>query len=161
MVEPWQSLKVFVSSTFKDLEKERDKLHAAFEGVKERIAERRLSLIPYDLRWRDRKPGEPVVDWCLEAVHECQYFVNILDGRYGWRPPDAGGGAANVRALSITEMETEEAVRRGARRLFFFREASRGTPPEAKQEGANRHHESADDRRRWQGAAPKTVAQLH
>ncbi|MBI4615360.1 MAG: DUF4062 domain-containing protein, partial [Planctomycetes bacterium] len=131
MVEPWQSLKVFVSSTFKDLEKERDKLHAAFEGVKERIAERRLSLIPYDLRWRDRKPGEPVVDWCLEAVRECQYFVNILDGRYGWRPPDAGAGAANERKISITEMEIDEAVRRGARRLFFFRDPSRVTPPEA------------------------------
>ena len=114
----WKTLKIFISSTFKDLELERDLLTSTFETVKKNIFDRRLTLIPYDLRWRERHEEEDIVQWCLKMVSQCQYFVGILGYRYGWRPPlDVDG---NANHLSITEMEINYSLKHIPREKRFF-----------------------------------------
>ncbi|BBM88277.1 DUF4062 domain-containing protein [Candidatus Uabimicrobium amorphum] len=114
----WKTLKIFISSTFKDLELERDLLTNTFESIKKNIFDRRLTLIPYDLRWRERHEEEDLVKWCLKMVGQCQYFVGILGYRYGWRPPHDVDGKANN--LSITEMEINYSLKHIPREKRFF-----------------------------------------
>lgn len=106
----WKALKVFISSTFLDMELERDRLARIFAGLKSEMAPRRLTLIPYDLRWREKHSREPIVRWCLEMVERCQYFIGLLGSRYGWRPAEDAGGNPNTRRVSVTHMEIERAL---------------------------------------------------
>jgi WD40 repeat protein len=119
-MQVWKTLKVFVSSTFKDLELERDRLAQVFHNIKENIFARQLSLIPYDLRWRDRHQGEDIVKWCLDMLDRCQYFVGILGYRYGWRPPFDRDGKVNQSRMSVTEMEFRQAMATMPRERRFF-----------------------------------------
>lgn len=123
----WKTLKVFISSTFRDLELTRDRLAHVFHGVEQKLFARQLLVRPYDLRWRDRDSKEPIVDWCLRMVNSCEYFIGIVGNRYGWRPPD------NPANISITEMEILEAQRTIARsrRFFVFMDSSRENETEA------------------------------
>ncbi|WP_372371423.1 DUF4062 domain-containing protein [Candidatus Uabimicrobium sp. HlEnr_7] len=116
----WKTLKIFISSTFKDLELERDLLTNSFDSIKQNILSRRLTLIPYDLRWRERHHEEDIVKWCLKMVGQCQYFVGILGYRYGWRPPFDYKGNTNTDLLSITEMEINYALECIPREKRFF-----------------------------------------
>ncbi len=116
----WKTLKVFLSSTFLDLELERDQLANIFTRLKQQLANRQLSLVPYDLRWRERHSDDPITHWCLQMVRQCQYFVGILGYRYGWRPPQLENGQANLQRLSVTEMEIREAIARVPKHRRFF-----------------------------------------
>ncbi|TNE45748.1 MAG: DUF4062 domain-containing protein [Deltaproteobacteria bacterium] len=115
----WKTLKLFVSSTYKDLEQERDALAGVFQHLQATIADRRLHLIPYDMRWRDADESD-LVGWCLSTVRDCDYFVGILGYRYGWRPNEGEHGAPNPSRLSITEMEINEALRCIPKHQRFF-----------------------------------------
>ena len=106
----WKTVKIFVSSTFLDMELERDKLAQIFAHLRQRLATRRLSLIPYDLRWREKHRDESLVRWCLKMTRRCQYFVAILGFRYGWRPDEDDAGRSNSDKRSITEMEIRQAM---------------------------------------------------
>lgn len=108
----WKTLKVFISSTFKDLELERDQLGKIFQEIQRHIFERRLHLMLYDLRWQERNDGDDVVKWCMEKLSKCEYFVAILGYRCGWRPPVDKNGKENTEKISITEMEIREACKR-------------------------------------------------
>ncbi len=121
MMHVWKTLKVFVSSTFKDLEKERDRLAKVFRRIQENIFSQRLHLIPYDLRWKEQNEKN-LVQWCLNMVSQVDYFVGILGYRYGWRPPYQASGQDNREKFSITEMEIRKALEvvPKSRRFFCF-----------------------------------------
>ena len=125
----WKSLKIFISSTFKDLELERDQLAQVFHRLQERIFARRLQLIPFDLRWREQNQGD-LARWCVDMVTQCQYFIGILGYRYGWRPPQDATGQPNRHHYSITEMEIRQALATipKARRFFCFGDLQQYTP---------------------------------
>lgn len=116
----WKTIKVFISSTFLDLEWERDKLAEVFLPLKQRLAKRRIALIPYDLRWREKHSNKSLVKWCMEMVRQSDYFVGILGFRYGWRPELDETGQPNHLRISITEMEIQEALRNLPRENRFF-----------------------------------------
>ena len=122
MATIWKTLKVFISSTFRDMELERDRLADTFHRLEKSLFLRQLTVRPYDLRWRDRYTQEPLVEWCVRMVAECDYFIGILGDRYGWRPPFGAGGEANTANVSITEMEIKTALAKIApgRRFFCF-----------------------------------------
>ena len=134
----WKTLKLFVSSTFKDLELERDQLAQIFQKVKDQIFDRQLGLIPYDLRWRDRHEQEDLVQWCLGMLEQCQYFVGILGYRYGWRPSKDEQGNPNSGRISITEMEFRKAIARlpKAHRFFCVADMAQYTKAELAKETA-------------------------
>jgi hypothetical protein len=60
--------------------------------------------------------AEPTVDQCLKDVGECDIYVGVFAGRYGWRPDGPDG-------VSITEREYREAVRTGKPRYIFIVQA--------------------------------------
>lgn len=116
----WKTIKVFISSTFLDMEWERDKLAEVFLPLKQKLAQRRIALIPYDLRWREKHSNKSLVKWCLEMVRQCDYFIGILGFRYGWRPEFDETGRANDKRISITEMEIREALKNLPQENRFF-----------------------------------------
>lgn len=116
----WRTLKVFISSTFRDLELARDRLALIFRDLERSLQERQLVVRPYDLRWRDRSLQEPIVDWCIGMIDQCQYFIGILGSRYGCRPPCGPAKTPNHARLSITEMEIRYALEKIPRERRFF-----------------------------------------
>ncbi|BBM83370.1 DUF4062 domain-containing protein [Candidatus Uabimicrobium amorphum] len=120
----WKTAKVFVSSTFKDLELERDRIANVFRKLQQAVYERQLHILSYDLRWHDRRSDQNLVEWCLEMVEQSQYFVGILGDRYGWCPDYHRDGKENTQQISITEMEVNQALSTIAphRRFFCFKQ---------------------------------------
>jgi nephrocystin-3 len=52
MAETWSTVRIFISSTFRDMHAERDYLvRVVFPELQERCAEWRLHLVDADLRW--------------------------------------------------------------------------------------------------------------
>jgi hypothetical protein len=140
----WQSRPLFVSSTFADMQAERDHLRThIFPALEERLNARRGHLEWVDLRVGVATAGETrgevrelqVLKVCLAEVRRCRPFLIVLLGdRYGWVPPlerltaAAGeeGFAGGVTGRSVTDLE----IRFGAladpeqqpRSFFYFRE---------------------------------------
>lgn len=87
-----KTVKVFISSTFKDMNAERDVLiRNVFPRLKE-WAEEKLKVMvqEVDLRWgvtEEQAARGMVQDICLEGIDECKpYFLCLMGKRYGWIP---------------------------------------------------------------------------
>lgn len=50
----WKTVKIFISSTFKDLEMEGDKLAKIFRYLQQKFYDRKIAIVLYDLRWRQK-----------------------------------------------------------------------------------------------------------
>ena len=97
-----RKIKVFISSTFSDMHKERDYLNTyIFPRIHEYCKERFIEFYPVDLRWgiteQDSKNGL-VMTACLEEIDDSRpFFIGILGSRYGWMPTDK-----DVKTLRIS-----------------------------------------------------------
>ena len=137
-----RQMRVFISSTFHDMQEERDTLiKKTFPKLRTTAAQRMITLTPIDLRWgvtdREAKSGM-ILELCLKEIERCQpFFIGILGSRYGrslqledlkankmlleqykWLIEDIKNG------LSITEIEMQFAVFRRqhhANALFFIK----------------------------------------
>jgi tetratricopeptide (TPR) repeat protein len=84
-------IRVFVSSTFRDMQAERDSLvKYVFPELKRRCRERQVELVEVDLRWgvteEQAERGE-ILPVCLAEIDQCRpYFIGLLGERYGWVP---------------------------------------------------------------------------
>lgn len=96
--------KIYVSSTYKDLEDHRKAVKATLERA------------GFDVECMEKYPAfdERPADRCLADVAACDYYVLVLAWRYGFRPEEN-----NPAGLSITHLEYEEAIRRG-KSCFVF-----------------------------------------
>jgi hypothetical protein len=130
-------VRVFISSTFRDMHAERDHLVAAvFPELRQRLDRLGLEFYDVDLRW-----GVPETGWDGERANPWQYckrwidrvepfFICILGQRYGrvLSPGEIDGQKERYadEALSITEMEVRHAVLDGQlrRRSFFYLRAT-------------------------------------
>ncbi|CAK0781066.1 DUF4062 domain-containing protein [Gammaproteobacteria bacterium] len=124
-----REIRVFLSSTFKDMEAERNYLlQHVFPEVRERCAERRAGFSEIDLRWgvteAAAKNGQTVAI-CLAEIDRCRdyppFFIGFLGERYGWvpRPADLASYWADqpespyrksieqalAQGISVTELE--------------------------------------------------------
>jgi hypothetical protein len=84
----WRTVRVFISSTFRDMHAERDHLvKVAFPALRERLEPYRVHLIDVDLRWgvtREQAESDRALDVCLHFIDECRpFFVGLLGERYG------------------------------------------------------------------------------
>jgi tetratricopeptide (TPR) repeat protein len=114
----WQTVRVFISSTFRDMQAERDYLvRFVFPRLREQLLQRRIHLVDVDLRWG--VTGEQdASEVCREVITECRpRFLCMLGGRYGTIPEG--------RELSITADEVYfgvlDAERKNLYALFYFR----------------------------------------
>ena len=84
-------LRVFVSSTFIDMQDERQYLiETIFPRIKKYCQERDVYFIPIDLRWgitKEQSESGQVVEVCLRSIKQSKpYFIGLLGDRYGWKP---------------------------------------------------------------------------
>ncbi|MEK6324250.1 MAG: DUF4062 domain-containing protein [Acidobacteriota bacterium] len=91
MAAGWKTVRVFISSTFRDMHRERDHLvRVVFPELKERCRTKHVQLVDVDLRWgvteADAEHGK-ALDICLDEIDSCRpYFLGILGHRYGFVP---------------------------------------------------------------------------
>jgi hypothetical protein len=91
MSQTWKTVRVFISSTFRDLHAERDYLvKRVFPALRQRLEPQRVNLVDIDLRWgitREQADNDQVLGLCLQQIDECRpFFVGLQGGRYGWVP---------------------------------------------------------------------------
>ncbi|HJX52842.1 MAG TPA: DUF4062 domain-containing protein [Polyangia bacterium] len=82
----WETVSVFVSSTFNDMHAERDYLvKEVFPSLREWCERRKLRLVDVDLRWgvtdADATNNKRVVDVCLRRIDDCRPFFICLLGQ--------------------------------------------------------------------------------
>src|SRR3954454_17612476 len=87
----WKTVRVFLSSTFRDMHAERDHLvKVVFPALRERLEPYRDHLVDVDLRWgvtREQAESDQALGLCLQQIDECRpFFVGLLGERYGWVP---------------------------------------------------------------------------
>ncbi|XP_035489691.2 telomerase protein component 1 [Scophthalmus maximus] len=114
----WRGVRVFVSSTFRDMHAERDILvRSVFPELRRRAAAHCLYLQEVELRWgvTEEESGR-ATELCLSEVCRSQMMVGILGERYGLVPPipvlpdlpQYSWLASAPVGLSITEMEIRQ-----------------------------------------------------
>ncbi|MBL7987136.1 MAG: tetratricopeptide repeat protein [Chlorobi bacterium] len=84
-------LRVFISSTFRDLQAERDYLiKKVFPELRATCRERGITLTEIDLRWgltEEESVYGNIIRRCLEEVDRCRpWFICITGSRYGYVP---------------------------------------------------------------------------
>jgi len=117
MASVWQTVCVFISSTFRDMHAERDHLvKIVFPRLRQWCEERWLHLVDIDLRWgvtKDQADNGAAIDICLKEIDGSRpFFVCILGNRYGWIPDELPPeemyqfhGMQMETHLSITHLE--------------------------------------------------------
>ncbi|MFC2107448.1 DUF4062 domain-containing protein, partial [Bacteroidota bacterium] len=141
----WQTFSIFISSTFSDMQAERDYLKTfVFPKVEEELQQRRIKLQIVDLRWgvdttsiaQEDEREATVLKVCLDEIKRCRpFFIGLLGDRYGWVPPherveQAMAGEKihfDAKNKSVTELEINFGVLASneqlMRSVFYFREA--------------------------------------
>lgn len=120
-----RQIRIFISSTFSDMQDERDYLFNYVFPKFRRIAEQRdVRFVEIDLRWGitiEESTNGQVMQICFDEIERCRpYFIGILGDRYGWCPdlsdveknPDIDSIYPWVKEYisngkSITEMEMQ------------------------------------------------------
>ncbi len=134
-----RSIRVFISSTFKDMQVERDMLiKRTFPELRKRCRERGIEFTEVDLRWgvteEQAERGE-VLPICLKEIENSHpFFICLLGERYGWVPSpgaipafllEAQPWLADHSDKSVTEMEIIHGVlanpEMNNRAFFYFR----------------------------------------
>lgn len=147
--EPRQrALRVFVSSTFLDLQAERDELvKRVFPRLRRLCESRGVVWSEVDLRWgiTDEQRAEgAVLPICLSEIRNCRpFFIGILGERYGWVPEtlppalvEAEGWLGACAGRSVTELEMLHGVLNdpamAGHAFFYFRDPKflQALPPE-------------------------------
>lgn len=133
-----RELRVFISSTFRDMHAERDELvKRVFPQIRKLCEERDVVWSEVDLRWGvtdEQKAEGATLPLCLAEIDKCRpYFIGLLGERYGW-VPDEFSPAAIDRApwltdrlgSSVTELEILHGVlndpAKSKRAYFYFRD---------------------------------------
>jgi len=134
---------IFVSSTFRDMQAERDALRDfVLPQVNEFAAKYGRAVEIIDLRWgvdtaavSEEDQNRKVLRTCLDEIERSRpFFLGLIGDRYGWTPPraymEAALEAANFSlkdtAMSVTALEIEYGVLRSENPpvcLFYFRES--------------------------------------
>ena len=115
----WKTLRVFISSTFRDMQAERDFLvRFVFPALRERLLRRRIRLVDVDLQWGVTS-DEDASEVCREVIDECRpLFLCLLGGRYGWVPD------GKVHSITADEIYygALDLSKPGGRAWFYFRD---------------------------------------
>ena len=88
---PGRSIRVFISSTFRDMHGERDELvKRVFPQIRKLCESRGVAWAEVDLRWgvtEEQKAEGNVLAVCLSEIKNCRpFFIGLIGERYGWVP---------------------------------------------------------------------------
>ena len=114
-----RSIRIFVSSTFLDMQAERDELvKRVFPQLRALCEARGVRWSDVDLRWgvTDERRGA-VVEICLAEIRACRpYFIGLLGERYGWVPDTSHAGADRRASVARSALRALRHRARGAAR---------------------------------------------
>jgi len=152
-----RNIRVFISSTFQDMQAERDVLvKKIFPQLRKLCIERGVGFTEVDLRWgvtRDQAERGEVLPICLDEITKCRpYFIGLLGERYGWVPdfiPDElikeQPWLEEHRDRSVTEMEIVHGVLNDPEMtdhaFFYFRDPALSSS--AKESQSNQDKQTA------------------
>lgn len=139
-----KKVRVFISSTFSDMQAERDELVKTFNMLKQEAERKGITVTMVDLRWgitSEESARGDVIDICLKEIEKSKpFFVGILGDNYGSAPsPELSENnellahypwlAEDIKkGLSFTEIEMQSAVLRNPETLnayFFIKESDK------------------------------------
>ena len=131
-------MRVFVSSTFRDMQADRDELvKRVFPRLRALCESRHVVWSEVDLRWgisSEQHAEGRVLPICLAEIEQCRpYFIGLLGERYGWIPdaiaPELVRQEPWLSALggrSVTELEIVKGVladpKMAEHAFFYFRD---------------------------------------
>ena len=145
-----RSIRVFVSSTFRDMMEERDAMMShTWPELRSFCRERQVELVEIDLRWgiaEEQTTRKETLKLCLDEIRACRpFFIGLLGERYGWVPGDDAFTAdlkeeqpwlTELHGKSVTELEILHGVlndpEMAGRAFFYFRD-----PDYAQKHGVN------------------------
>jgi tetratricopeptide (TPR) repeat protein len=137
-------IRVFVSSTFRDMHAEREELvKRVFPELRKLCEARGVTWGEVDLRWGipdERKAEGKVLPICLAEIQNCRpYFIGILGERYGWVPREMSEDLIQAQSWlkehvqegkSVTELEILHGVlndpQMATHAFFYFRDPAHG-----------------------------------
>jgi tetratricopeptide (TPR) repeat protein len=133
-----RTVRVFVSSTFRDMHAEREQLAKhVFPALRKRCEARGVVWGDVDLRWgitAEAAAEGKVLPICLEEIRSCRpYFIGVLGERYGWVPRQIPESLIETqpwlrdhRERSVTELEILHGVltdpEMAEHAFFYFRD---------------------------------------
>ncbi len=133
-----RQIRVFISSTFRDMQAERDHLvKIIFPQLRKLCEQRGVTWSEVDLRWgitSEQSAEGQVLPICLEEIQRCKpYFIGLLGERYGWIPDVLDAQLIEREAWlqehqqrSVTELEILHGVlndpKMAGHALFYFRD---------------------------------------
>lgn len=154
-------IKVFLSSTFKDMSEERDYLaRNVFMDLEAEALKRNVALNLLDLRWgitaEESKQGL-VTEICLKEIEASRpFFIGIIGDRYGWIPSEEEFSENSTlfdsfpwvredikNGLSITEIEIQYGVLRNKlplKAFFYLKESSKDDTLDDSEEAKKLRH---------------------
>ncbi len=144
MTASWRTIRVFISSTFCDMQAERDQLvRYVFPRLREELLKRRVHLLDIDLRW-GLTSEEDTLQACRQIIDQCRpWFICILGGRYGSVPP---GASRSITADEVyhAALDTPDPA---AHHFFYFRDpaVTQSIPEAVARAGGYRELASAEE----------------
>ncbi len=114
---PGRAIRVFISSTFRDMHGERDELvKRVFPQIRKLCESRGVSWTEVDLRWgvtEEQKAEGNVLGVCLSEIKNCRpFFIGLIGERYGWVPDEIPSNLIEAepwlethRGYSVTDLE--------------------------------------------------------
>lgn len=136
-----RTIRVFLSSTFRDFAEERDLLvRKVFPELRRKCRERQVELVDVDLRWgiteMEAQQGK-VLPICMAEIDRSRpWFMGFIGERYGWVPAPEQYDSAIIQeqpwleehrgSKSVTELEILHGVLNNpameGRAFFYFRD---------------------------------------
>jgi len=135
-----RNIRVFISSTFRDMMEERDALMThCWPELRRFCRELQVELVEVDLRWgiaEEQSTRKETLKLCLDEIRACRpFFIGLLGERYGWIPGDDAftpdlkeeqPWLKGIRDKSVTELEILHGVlnnpEMAGRAFFYFRD---------------------------------------
>src|SRR5687768_9031106 len=156
-----RAIRVFVSSTFRDMQAEREELTKfVFPQLRKLCESRGVTWGEVDLRWGitdEEKAEGKVLPICLAEIRNCRpYFIALLGERYGWIPDEIAPELierepwlAEHRDRSVTELEILHGVlndpEMAGHAYFYFRDPAYADTLPAGQEAVLREGPTPED----------------
>ncbi len=160
-----RTVRVFLSSTFRDFAEERDLLITkVFPELRRKCRERQVELVDVDLRWgitdKEAQQGK-VLPICLAEIDRSRpYFMGFIGERYGWVPEKDQYDLSLIieqpwldkhrGGKSVTELEMLHGVLNNPamedRAFFYFRDATY-----SQKKGGHYLSESPEDKAKLEG----------
>lgn len=174
-------IRVFISSTFRDMMAERDALMShAWPELRSFCLERQVELVEVDMRWgisEEQSTRKETLKLCLDEIRACRpYFIGLIGERYGWIPGDDAFTAdlkeeqpwiTELHGKSVTELEILHGVlnnpEMAGRSFFYFRDPaySQGRGPDFKAENDDTARKQTELKERIRIAYKTGQIQMH